>query len=166
MTSCIDNHNDEDIIIKDQPKQLYMIYDEKKEMELEKQLLNYHQQKNSGYWKIAKMIIEHSNKDKANTDYFLDCLDNELHKNNDSFENIEKVFYKNDLDIDIVYEFDTSIAKYIVENLKIFKYKPSGYLFKTDSNQNKFKFTITIITSKNIYTINRYINENQIGFFN
>jgi len=166
MTSCIDNHNDEDTIIKDQPKQLYMIYDEKKEMELEKQLLNYHQQKNSGYWKIAKMIIEHSNKDKANTDYFLDCLDNELHKNNDSFENIEKVFYKNDLDIDIVYEFDTSIAKYIVENLKIFKYKPSGYLFKTDSNQNKFKFTITIITSKNIYTINRYINENQIGFFN
>jgi len=166
MTSCIDNHNDEDIIIKDQPKQLYMIYDEKKEMELEQQLLNYHQQKNSGYWKIAKMIIEHSIKDKANTEYFLDCLDNELHKNNDSFENIEKVFYKNDLDIDIVYEFDTSISKYIVENLKIFKYKPSGYLFKNDSNQNKFKFTITIITSKNIYTINRYINENQMGFFN
>ena len=34
MTSCIDNHNDEDTIIKSQPKQLYMIYDEKKEVEL------------------------------------------------------------------------------------------------------------------------------------
>ena len=56
------------------------------------------------------MIIEHSNKDKANTDYFLDCLDNELHKNNDSFENIEKVFYKNDLDIDIGETADASNA--------------------------------------------------------
>ena len=91
-------------------------------------------------------------------------MDNELQKNNDSFENIEKVFYKNELDIDIVYEFDTTISKYIVENLKIFKYKPDGYLFKNDINQNKFNFTITIITSKNIYTINRYINENQMGF--
>ena len=35
---------------------------------------------------------------------------------------------------------------------------------KTDINQNKFNFTITIITSKNSYTINRYINENQMGF--
>ena len=33
-----------------------MIYDEKKEMKLEQELLNYHKQKDSGYWKIAKMI--------------------------------------------------------------------------------------------------------------
>ena len=156
----------DNIIIQSQPKQLYMIYDEKKEMELEQELLNYHKQKDSGYWKIAKMIVEHSSKDKNNTEFFLDSMDNEFKKNKDTFENVEKVFYKNDLDIDIVYEFDTTISKYIVENLKIFKYKPSGYLFKTDSNQNKFKFTITIITSKNIYTINRYINENKMGFFN
>jgi len=153
-------------IIQSQPKQLYMIYDEKKEMELEQELLNYHKQKNSGYWKIAKMIVEHSSKDKTNTDFFLDSIDNEFIKNKDTFENIEKVFYKNELDIDIVYEFDTSISKYIIENLKIFKFKPDGYLFKNDINHNKFNFTITIITSKNSYTINRYINENQMGFFN
>jgi|TARA_B110000858_G_C17690327_1_gene420923 hypothetical protein len=153
-------------IIQSQPKQLYMIYDEKKEMELEQELLNYHKQKNSGYWKIAKMIVEHSSKDKTNTDFFLDSMDNEFIKNKDTFENIEKVFYKNELDIDIVYEFDTSISKYIIENLKIFKFKPDGYLFKNDINHNKFNFTITIITSKNSYTINRYINENQMGFFN
>ena len=151
-------------IIEKQPKQIYMLYDEAKEMKLEQEMLNYHKKKDSGYWKIAKMIIEHNNKDKNNTDYFLDCLDDEFKKNNDSFVNIEKVFYKNDLDIDIVYEFDTPISKFIIENLKIFKYKPSGYLFKNDSNQNKFNFTITIITNKNIYTSNRYINENQIGF--
>ena len=156
----------DNIIIQSQPKQLYMIYDEKKEMELEQELLNYHKQKDSGYWKIAKMIVEHSSKDKTNTDFFLDSMDNEFKKNKDTFENVEKVFYKNDLDIDIVYEFDTTISKYIVENLKIFKFKPDGYLFKNDINHNRFNFTITIITSKNSYTINRYINENQMGFFN
>jgi len=166
MAFVEDKNNDENIIIKSQPKQLYMIYDEKKEMELEQQLLKYHKTKDSGYWKIAKMIIEHSNKDKTNTDYFIDYLDEDFRKNNDTFENIEKVFYKNDLDINIVYEFDTPISKFIVENLKVFKYKQSGYVFKNDINHNKFNFTITIITSKNIYTSNRYINENQLGFFN
>ena len=152
-------------IINSQPRQMYISYDEQKEIEFEKELLNYHKKKDSGYWKIAKMIIEHSNKDKNNTEYFLDIMDNEFKKNKDTFENIEKVFYTNDLDINIVYEFNTTISKYIIENLKIFKYKPNGYLFKNDINHNKFNFTITIITSKNNYSINRYINENQIGFF-
>lgn len=152
-------------IIKLQPKKMYVIYDEQKEIELEKDLLNYHKQKDSGYWKIAKMIVEHSSKDKNNTEFMLDSIDNEFKKNKDTFENIEKVFYKNELDIDIVYEFKTSIAKYIIENLKIFKYKPDGYLFKNEINHNKFNFTITIITSKNSYTINRYINESKLGFF-
>lgn len=152
-------------IINSQPRQMYISYDEQKEIELEKELLNYHKQKDSGYWKIAKMIIEHSSKDKTNTDFFLDSMDNEFKKNKDTFENIEKVFYTNDLDINIVYEFNTTISKYIIENLKIFKYKPDGYLFKNNINHNKFNFTITIITSKNSYTINRYINENQMGFF-
>ena len=93
----------DNIIIQSQPKQLYMIYDEKKEMEIEQELLNYHKQKDSGYWKIAKMIVEHSSKDKNNTEFFLDSMDNEFKKNKDTFENVEKVFYKNDLDIDIVY---------------------------------------------------------------
>ena len=153
-------------IIKSQPKKLYMVYDEEKEMVYEKKLLNYHIQKDSGYWKIAKMIVEHSSKTKTNTEFFLDSMDNEFKKNKDAFENIEKIFYKNELDSDSVYEFNTTISKYIIENLKIFKFKPDGYLFKNDINNNKFNFTITIITSKNSYTINRYINENQLGFFN
>jgi len=153
-------------IIKSQPKKLYMIYDEEKEMVYEKKLLNYHIQKDSGYWKIAKMIVEHSSKTNTNTEFFLDSMDNEFKKNKDAFENIEKIFYKNELDSDSVYEFNTTISKYIIENLKIFKFKPDGYLFKNDINNNKFNFTITIITSKNSYTINRYINENQLGFFN
>ena len=67
---------------------LYMVYDEKKEMDDEIQLLNYHTKKDYGYWKIAKMIISHSNKDKNNTEFFLDSLDFELRKNYDNLENI------------------------------------------------------------------------------
>ena len=146
-------------------KPLYMIYNENNEMNEEVQLLNYHKNKDCGYWKIAKMIIAHSNKDKNNTEFFLDYLDIQIHNNNDDLENIETVFYKNNLDIDIVYQFDGSVAKFIVENLKIFKYKPIGYVFNTDINQNKWNFTISVVTNKNIYTSNRYINENQIGYY-
>jgi len=144
---------------------LYIIYNEQKEINEEIQLLNYHKNKDYGYWKIAKMIIAHSTKDKNNTEFFLDSLDIELYKNNDKLENIEKVFYKNNVDIDTVYEFEGNIAMFIVENLKIFKFKSIGYLFNKDINQNKWDFTISVITSKNIYTINRYINENQLGFY-
>ena len=142
-----------------------MFYDEKKEIDEEIQLLNYHKNKDCGYWKIAKMIVGHSTKDKNNTEFFLDSLDVELHKNNDNLENIEKVFYTNNLDVDIVYEFDGAIATFIVENLKIFKFKPLGYLFNKDVNQNKWDFTISVITNKSIYTANRYISETQIGFY-
>jgi len=144
---------------------LYMVYDEKKEMDDEIQLLNYHTKKDYGYWKIAKMIISHSNKDKNNTEFFLDSLDFELRKNYDNLENIEKVFYTNNLDVDIVYEFEGKTAIFIIENLKIIKYKPLGYLFNKDINQNKWDFTISVITSKGIYTSNRYISETQLGYY-
>ena len=111
------------------------------------------------------MIISHSNKDKNNTEFYFDYLDVQMQSNNDSFENIEKVFYRNSLDIDIVYIFEGVIAKFIVENLKIFKYKPIGYVFNKDVNQNKWYFTISVITTKNIYTSNRYINESIIGYY-
>jgi hypothetical protein len=144
---------------------LYMIYNEQTEINEEIQLLNYHKIKDCGYWKIAKMIIAHSTKEKNNTEFFLDSLDSELHKNNDTLENIEKVFYTNNLDVDIVYEFKGAIATFIIENLKIFKFKPLGYVFNKDVNQNKWDFTISVITNKSIYTSNRYITENQIGFY-
>ena len=72
-------------IIKSQPKKLYIVYDEEKEMVYEKQVLNYHIQKDSGYWKIAKMIVEHSSKTNTNTEFFLDSMDNEFKKNKDAF---------------------------------------------------------------------------------
>jgi len=156
---------DIDIDINQNETPLYMIYNEKQEMDAELHLFNYHTLKDCGYWKIAKMIIAHSIKDKNNTDFFLDCLDSKLQNSNDKLENIKKVFYTNHLDIDTVYEFEGAIAKYIVENLKICKYKPLGYVFNTDINQNKWSFTISVITNKNIYTSNRYITENQIGFY-
>jgi hypothetical protein len=142
-----------------------MFYNESKEINEEIQLLNYHKNKDCGYWKIAKMIIAHSTKDKSNTEFFLDSLDIELQKNNDKLENIEKVFYTNNLDVDIVYEFEGAIAMFIVENLKLFKFRPLGYVFNKDVNQNKWDFTISVITSKSIYTSNRYISETQIGFY-
>ena len=146
-------------------KSLYMIYNENTEIDEECQLLNYHKNKDCGYWKIAKMIIAHSTKEKNNTEFYLDYLDIDINKNNDNLENIEKVFYKNNLDTDIVYEFEGAIAKFIVENLKIFKFKPLGYIFNKDVDQNKWDFTISVITSKNIYTSNRYISEMQIGYY-
>jgi hypothetical protein len=146
-------------------KPLYMIYNEKTEINEESQLLNYHTNKDCGYWKIAKMIVAHSTKEKNNTEFYLDYLDIDINKNNDNLENIEKVFYRNNLDIDIVYEFEGAIAKFIVENLKIFKFKPLGYIFNKDVEQNKWDFTISVITSKNIYTSNRYISETQIGYY-
>jgi hypothetical protein len=146
-------------------KPLYMIYNENTEINEESQLLNYHKNKDCGYWKIAKMIIAHSTKEKNNTEFYLDYLDIDIQKNNDTLENIEKVFYRNNLDIDIVYEFEGAIAKFIVENLKIVKFKPLGYIFNKDVDQNKWDFTISVITNKNIYTSNRYISEMQIGYY-
>ena len=146
-------------------KSLYMIYNENTEIDEECQLLNYHKNKDCGYWKIAKMIIAHSTKEKNNTEFYLDYLDIDINKNNDNLENIEKVFYKNNLDTDIVYEFEGAIAKFIVENLKIFKFKPLGYIFNKDVDQNKWDFTISVITNKSIYTYNRYMSDTQIGFY-
>ena len=143
----------------------YMFYNETKEMEEELQLLNYHTTKECSYWEIAKMIIAHSIKDKNNTEFYLDYLDNELQKNNDTLENIEKIFYTNNFDNNIVYEFEGKIATYIIENLKICKFKPLGYIFNNDVNQNQWSFTISVITNKSIYTSNRYISETQIGFY-
>ena len=164
-TDSRDTQEHESIVNEIFQKPLYMIYNENTEINEECQLLNYHKNKDCGYWKIAKMIVAHSTKEKNTTEFYLDYLDINISKNNDNLENIEKVFYRNNLDIDIVYEFEGAIAKFIVENLKIFKYKPLGYIFNKDVEQNKWDFTISVITSKNIYTSNRYISETQIGYY-
>lgn len=79
----------------------------------------------------------------------------------DSFDNIVKVIYSSN---ESVFEFDTVISKYIVDNLKISKYKPNGYIFNNnDSNNNIWSFKLVVITSKNTYSTNRYIDDTTIG---
>lgn len=131
----------------------------------EEQSNQYHLLKDSGLWNYAKMIIGNNNKDTiAFTEYFLDYFEPHLTKNNDLFENIQRVYYKSYLDTDIIYDFNNqSIAKYIIENIKISTYKQPGY-FGINENHNKWPFTISIITKSGVYTFNRYIAESRIGY--
>ena len=41
----------------------------------------------------------------------------------------------------------------------------NGYLFKTSENVNKWHFKIVVITTKNIYSANRHIDDKTIGFY-
>ena len=129
----------------------------------------YHIEKNTGNWAYAKLIISQSYDNKSNTEWFSDYLEELFEKNNDCFSNIVSVYYKYEsncnVDIDYVYEFETAVAKHLIENLKIQPFKPHGYIFNNDENTNKWPFKITVITTKNIYSANRWINENQIGFY-
>lgn len=146
-------------------KLLIDVIDEQKEIENEILLYKYHKYKNTGNWKFAKMIISNTNKlliDIDNT-FLWDYLDIQFKHNNDDFNNIIKVYYKNNLDI-IKYEFNNDVAKYLIDNLQIPIYKYTS-LFNDDINKNKWNFNIIIITKKNIYSANRYIDNNNIGFY-
>jgi hypothetical protein len=146
-------------------KKTLIYYYEDDDMHNEEINYNYHINKNFGNWQYAKMIISHSYNDKQATEFFWDYIEAQFNTNNDSFDNIIKIYYKNDLDLGIIYEFENEIAKYVVDNLKIQSYKPKGYIFNGDENQNKWAFKIVVITSKCIYTANRYITDNIIGFY-
>jgi len=142
------------------PNYFYLFYNEQKEMQDEIDGYNYNLNKNTGNWLIAKNIISNSKKDKTNSEYFWDYLEL-LFKESDNFDNIKKVIYSAN---ESVFEFDSTIAKYVVDNLKICKYKPNGYLFNNSEN-NKWSFKIVVITNKNIYSANRYIDETSIGCY-
>ena len=143
----------------------YIYYNENDDINNELQLYNYHTYKNIGNWNNAKILLIQSNNDKKLTHYLYDYLDIQFKNNNDCFDNISKVYYINNVDIDIIYEFNNTVAKHFVDNIKIQPYIPDGYIFSNSIDTNKWKFTITIITSKNIYTANRYITNTHIGFF-
>lgn len=149
----------------DKLENTYLFYNEKNEVQKEIDDFNYHLLKNSGDWLIAKNIVSSS---KENTEFFWDYLDLLFKKKytsdkSDSFDNIIKVIYSSN---ESVFEFDTVISKYIVDNLKLSKYKPNGYIFNNnDNNNNIWSFTIIVITNKNIYSANRYIDETTIGCF-
>ena len=169
-----DIHNediqDEDILEDDiqdgmDKEKVFLYYDEDYELQDEEIMESYHKEKNFGNWHYAKRIISHSNDDKQATEFFSDYLERQLRENNDNFNNIQKVYYKNDLDVGIIFEFEEYVAKYLVDNLKIQEYKPKGYIFSGDENQNKWAFKIIVITSKGIYSANRYITDSIIGCY-
>jgi hypothetical protein len=167
-----------------------LFYNEQLEIQNEIAAYNYHLHKNSYNWLLAKKIVSLTVENKANTEFFWDYLDilfnsntntntntntnnnnndednnkdSNSNHNHDNFDDIQKVIFSFDNN---VFEFNNIIAKYLVDNLKIFKYKPSGYLFNKNNNeQNKFNFKIVVITHKNVYSVNRYIDENKLGFY-
>jgi len=145
---------------------VYCIEDEQYIEDIDNQ---YHLEKNTGNWAYAKLIISQSYDNKTNTEWFSDYLEELFEKNNDCFANIVNVYYKYEsncnADIDYVYEFETAVSKYLIENLKIQPFIPNGYIFNNDENVNKWPFKLTVITKKNIYSANRWINENTIGFY-
>lgn len=140
-------------------------YDIGEEVLDEEECLLYHQLKDCGNWAHAKMIISSNNTNNEMTNYLWDSLEQQLLDNNDCFENIQKVYYKSNLDIDIIYNFERPIAQYLIENIKIPSFKPAGYLFNNEENANKWPFKLVVITNKGIYSVNRYITENILGCY-
>lgn len=143
----------------------FISYNIEEEQNIEKEQNEYHTMKNTGDWYYAKLIISHAYQDKNNTDLFCDHLEKQFQKYNDSFDNIITVYYKNDLDIDIIYQFSKEPAKHLIDNLRIPSFKQHGYFFSNAEDANKWSFKIVIITNKGIYTANRYITDNLIGFY-
>ena len=154
-----DSNTSDDVDVND--KKSYLFYNEQQDVLDELNDYNYHLYKNSGHWLLAKQLVKDTINDKLNTEFFWDYLDLLFEKNDDDFNNIIKVIYSSN---NSVFEFDTPISKYIVDNLKICKYKPNSYLFNNDEH-NIWSFKIVVITSKNIYSANRYTNDNKIGCF-
>jgi hypothetical protein len=140
-----------------------IVYDTLEEISNEFNVYNYNMNKDSGEWLDAKKIVSNTN---SQPEYLWDILNAEFNTNNDSFENIQKVYYHGLIDNEnVVREFSTEIAKYIIENIKINQYKASGYIFSTDPNVNKWDFSIVIVSSKSIYCANRYMNDTTLGYF-
>ena len=140
----------------------YNLYDDIEDEIIENQ---YHLSKDTGNWKYAKLIISSNNNNKHSSEFLWDHLESQFIANNDDFIYINRVYYKSYLDLEIVYEFECSVGKYLLENLKIPAYKPNGYIFSNDENANKWDFEVVVFTDKGIYSMNRYINENTIGFY-
>lgn len=144
---------------------VFIAYDLEEEQNIEKHQFEYHKNKSSGDWHYSKMIVSHSYQNKNNTEFFFDHLDKLFQKNGDCMNNVISVYYKNDLDIDIVYEFAPGPGIHLLDNLRIPAYKPDGIIFSNAEDTNKWSFRIIVLTKKGIYSANRYINEDVIGCY-
>lgn len=152
----LDNDND------NYDSKTYLVYDEQTEINDEISMMNFHVNKDSGEWLDAKTIISHQ--DNTRTEFLWDYLASRFELNNDNFDNIRNVYYKDNF-LNIVCEFTETTSKYLIDNLKIKKFVPKGYIFSTSDKLNEWNFTITIITTMGIYTANRYVDENMIGWY-
>ena len=119
----------------------YLTYDEKIEINDELAMMNYHSNKDSGEWLDAKTII--LQQDNTRTEFLWDYLESRFKLNNDDFNNIRHVFYK-DTFLNSICEFTETPAKYLIDNLKIKKFVPKGYIFSTNDKLNEWNFTITM----------------------
>jgi hypothetical protein len=140
-------------------------YDLHNEMYYEKLDDDYHKLKNSGNWYYAKLIISSNYNDMNATEYLWDYMSILFQKYDDCFENINTVYYKSYLDMDIIHNFEKSVGKYLIENLKIPAYKPDGFIFSNSENVNKWSFKVVVITNKNMYCVNRYVSDKLIGCY-
>lgn len=140
-------------------------YNIESEMYYEELDFQYHYMKDTGNWYYAKMIITGNNSDKNATEFLWDYLESQFKENNDDFSNIQRVYYKSNLDLEIKYDFEREPGKYLIENLKIPTYKPDGYIFCNNEIANKWSFKIVVVTQKGFYSANRYINNDIIGFY-
>ena len=160
------NYNREDNLDNEDNRKVSFIgYNLEEEQDIENAQNEYHTLKQSGDWYYAKLIVSHAYQDKGNTDFFCEHLEKQFQKNADSFDNVIVAYYKNDLDIDIIYEFSKEPAKHLIDNLRIPAYKPHGIIFSNSEDANKWSFRIVVITTKGIYTANRYITEDLIGCY-
>ena len=157
-----DNSSDEESI--NYESRTFLVYDEQTEINDELTMMNYHTNKDSGEWLDAKTIISQSNQDNTRTEFLWDYLESRFKLNNDDFNNIRQIFYK-DTFLNSICEFSETTAKYLIDNIKIKKFVPKGYIFSTNDKLNEWHFTITVITTMGIYTANRYVDENMIGWY-
>ena len=155
-----ENSSDEESINYD--SKTYLVYNEQTEINDEQTIMNYHINKDSGAWFDAKTII--SQQDDTRTEFLWDYLESIFKLNNDDFDNIRHVYYK-DTFLNSICEFTETTAKYLIDNIKIKKFVPKGYIFSTSDKLNEWHFTITIITTVGIYSANRYVDENIIGWY-
>lgn len=151
----------EDEEVNNYESKTYLTYDEQTEIDDEIAMMNYHTNKDSADWLVAKTIIS---QDNTKTEFLWDFLESKFKLNNDDFDNIRHIFYK-DTFFNSICEFGETTSKYLIDNLKIKKFVPKGYIFSTSDKLNEWDFTITIITTMGIYTANRYIDENMIGWY-
>ena len=155
-----DNSSDEESI--NYESRTFLVYDEQTEIKDEIAMMNYHINKDSGEWLDAKTIL--SQQDNTKTEFLWDYLESRFKLNNDDFNNIRQIFYK-DTFFNSICEFSETTAKYLIDNIKIKKFVPKGYIFSTNDKLNEWHFTITVITTMGIYTANRYVDENMIGWY-